>query len=148
MPEQTPLPTLTPAPTATALPAPGVRIIATGAPVIPTVIPQREGQLTQIRYSRYWPALGGVNCGSFVDGVCVSRMASGARWQDWTERAAACPRSWAFGTVIVLPDGSEWTCKDRGGAIVYGADGIPWVDMLTEYPTHSFGEIVSVEVRW
>ncbi len=142
VPGRTPRPTRAPAPTATALPVPGVRIIATGAPV--TAVP---GKRLQIRYSRYWPALGGVNCSRFVDGICVSNMASGEPWAPWAERAVACPKSWAFDTIVVLPDGSEWTCKDRGGAIKY-VDEIPWLDFLTQFPLYGYGTIVEVEVRW
>lgn len=73
-------------------------------------------------------------------------MASGKSWQDWIDKAAACPASWAFGTQFKLPDGRIFECQDRGGKIVYGADGIPWIDLLTKNPNYAYGEIVEVEV--
>ena len=73
-------------------------------------------------------------------------MASGERWQDWIGRAAACPREWPFWTEIVLPGGERFYCLDRGGKIVYGLDGIPFVDLLVQVPPVSFGTIVDVQV--
>jgi len=102
--------------------------------------------LVTIRYSRYDPALGGVNCSRFVGGVCISNMASGKPWAPWMELACACPPEWDFGTTVVL-DGQRWTCLDRGGKINY-VDGIPWVDFLTRTPQYSYGQIVEVEVIW
>ena len=97
-----------------------------------------------IRYSNYTPWTGGPNCSNFVNGECVSRMASGERWQDWMERAVACPPEMPFGT-RVKAFGTIWTCLDRGGAIQY-IDGIPYVDFLTANPQVSFGSIIEVEV--
>ena len=96
------------------------------------------------RYSRYDPALGGTNCAWFVNGICVSRMASGKPWAPYMEMACACPREWPFGTTVIL-DGRRWTCLDRGGKVTYN-QGIPWVDFLTRYPTHSYRTLVSAEV--
>ncbi len=107
-----------------------------------------EGAATVlVRLSHYWPPLGGTNCSRWRAGQCVSRMASGAAWQDWIGRAAACPGAWPFGTLIVLPGGEQFTCMDRGGAIVFGMDGIPWVDLLVEVPPVPFGTVIGVLVK-
>jgi hypothetical protein len=112
------------------------------------VEPIPAGELVQVRLSHYWPPLGGVNCFRFVAGECVSRMASGERWQDWVGRAAACPNQWPFWTTIVLPGGERFTCLDRGGKIVVGPDGIPWVDLLVKVAPVPFGTVVPVRVIW
>ena len=93
-----------------------------------------------IRYSHYWPANGGTNCSSFVDGQCVSRMASGERWQDWTGQACACPPEFPFWTVIEL-EGKQWVCLDRGGK-VKGS----WIDFLEQYSQYGYGTEVNVTV--
>jgi len=93
-----------------------------------------------IRYSRYWPPLGGTNCSSFGDGQCVSRMASGERWQDWTGRACACPPEYPFWTVIEL-NGKQWVCLDRGGK-VRGS----WIDFLEQHSQYGYGTEVDVTV--
>lgn len=100
-------------------------------------------------YSWYNPALGGPNCARFINGVCVSRMASGLRWQDWmgaTPGAVACPPEFPFWTEIIF-EGQRWYCLDRGGAIKT-VDGIPWLDFLVTVPHAGFGELVTVEVIW
>jgi len=102
--------------------------------------------MVQVHLSHYWPALGGVNCFSFVRGECVSRMASGERWQDWVGRAAACVPEWPFWTRLVLPGGEEFTCLDRGGKIVIGQDGLPWVDLLVEVPPVPYGSEIEIQV--
>jgi len=71
-------------------------------------------------------------------------MASGEPWEEWIDRAIACPVEWEFGTIVRL-FGIDWTCMDRGGAIVY-QDGIPWVDILSEKSPVSYGEIVEAEI--
>ncbi len=106
------------------------------------------GELIDVRLSHYWPPLGGVNCARFVAGECVSRMASGEPWQAWVGRAAACPATWPFGTVIILPGGERFECQDRGGKIVVGPDGIAWIDLLVEVPPVPFGSIVTARVIW
>ena len=98
----------------------------------------------QIRYSFYHPWLGGTNCSRFIDGQCISKMASGKRWQDYLEYAIACPPEWSFGTKIIA-FGQEWVCEDRGGKIQY-VDEIPWVDFLTENPQVPYGTILDVEI--
>lgn len=104
-----------------------------------------EDNAQQIRYSWYNPALGGTNCAVFRNGECVSTMSNGERWQDWMGRACACPPQWPFGTEVIV-DGQTWICKDRGSAIQY-VGGIPWVDFLTADPRHTYGEILTVQVR-
>jgi len=141
-----------PAPAAAAMPDRTIRraVAVVEPPVVeapaPAPGPIVTGELVTIRYSRYDPALGGVNCSRFVNGVCISNMASGNPWAPWMERACACPPEWAFGTVVVL-DGQRWECQDRGGKIKY-VDGVPWVDFLTRTPQYSYGELVTVEVIW
>lgn len=74
----------------------------------------------------------------------MSKMSNGERWQDWMDKAIACPFEIPFETKIVIED-REWICKDRGGAIYY--DGYAyWVDQLTESPEYSFGEIVEAKM--
>jgi hypothetical protein len=100
-------------------------------------------QVITIKYSWYNPELGGTNCSVFMDGICVSKMASGKPWAFYMDKAAACPPEWDFGTKIIL-DGREYECLDRGGAIKYDGQGYAFVDFLTQSPTHSFGEYVEV----
>jgi hypothetical protein len=88
-----------------------------------------SGQQIKIRASHYDPALGGVNCSRFVNGVCVSHMANGQPWQEFIGYAIACPPEWKFGTKLII-DGKTWECMDRGGAIQI-ENGIAWVDFLS-----------------
>jgi len=139
-----------PAPAAAAMPDVQRRpaVVVVEEPAVEVVAPEPgpivTGELVTIRYSRYDPALGGPNCSRFVNGVCISNMASGEPWAPWMERACACPPEWAFGTVVVL-DGQRWECQDRGGMIKY-VDGVPWVDFLTRTPQYAYGQLVEVEV--
>jgi len=103
------------------------------------------GYFETIKYSWYNPELGGVNCSQFVNGICVSNMASGKSWLPYVDRAAACPSDWGFGTVVIL-DGKEWVCEDRGGAIKYDTQGYTFVDFLTKNPTHSYGEYIEIYI--
>jgi len=134
----------------TILPAPTIAARYVGAGAEPTIAPaatavtDEQSSLQPVRYSHYWPPLGGVNCGWWVDGECVSHMASGYRWQDWVGRAVACPTEWPFGTHILF-EGTTWTCMDRGGMIRF-VDGIPWVDFLTPSAAYGYGTIVQVRV--
>lgn len=109
---------------------------------LPTQSPSSE--FINIRYSHYWPPLGGVNCFSFYDGWCKSKMSSGEMWEHWIGRAVACPDIFPFGTIFKLHD-QEWVCLDRGGKIVV-EEGIPWIDFLTFVPRHSYGDVVRVEI--
>lgn len=66
-------------------------------------------------------------------------MASGLPWENYVEKAIACPKELPFHTKIIL-DGKTWECLDRGGAIVF--DGAYyWIDQLTAYPKYAFGTI-------
>jgi hypothetical protein len=102
------------------------------------------GETVQIHYSHYYPPLGGTNCGQFVNGKCISKMASGKPWGDYIGEAVACPKEWPFGTLVLL-DGQIWTCLDRGSAVRY-VDGMPWLDFLTERGAYPYGTIVPVQV--
>ena len=97
-----------------------------------------------LKVSHYWPALGSTNCGNFVNGECISKMANGHRWQDWVGVAIACPRELEFGTKIKIGE-RVWTCMDRGSRITKQGDTY-WVDMLTPYSLYNYGELVVGEV--
>ena len=101
--------------------------------------------IIQARLSHYWPPLGGTNCARFIDGYCVSRTASGERWEDWVGIGAACPPEMPFWTQFRLPGGELFTCVDRGGMIV-AEGGIPWLDLLVESPPVEYGTVVDVEL--
>jgi hypothetical protein len=103
---------------------------------------QSIGETITIRTSWYWPELGGVNCASFINGECISKMSSGLRWQDYVNYAIACPPQWSFHTKLVV-NGKTWECLDRGGAIQY-EDGLPWVDFLQEHTDYPYGSLVDV----
>ena len=77
----------------------------------------------------------------------MSRMAAGAAWEKWIDRACACPAEYPFGTKFILPDGSKWVCMDRGDAIVTDQNGVIWLDLLTKKARYPHGKIVRVEVR-
>jgi hypothetical protein len=103
------------------------------------------GIIETIKYSRYDPALGGTNCSNFQNGICISHTASGKDWYPLMDIACACPPEWPFGTLVIL-DGQQWVCEDRGGAIKYDYQGNTYVDFLTQNPTHNYGEYVDVEL--
>lgn len=98
------------------------------------------------KYSHYWPPLGGTNCSNFQNGECVSRMASGKRWQDYVGVGCACPIEWPFGTIVRQGD-SEWVCLDRGGKITYDDQGIPYIDFLEPVPRYGAGTLISVTLE-
>lgn len=102
--------------------------------------PAPNGEAILVRVSHYWPPLGPPNCGEFTNQVCVSRMASGEPWEDWVDKAIACPLEWEFGTRLVIA-GRDWVCMDHGGAIVI-QDSIAWVDMLTPEALYAYGTVV------
>ena len=97
-----------------------------------------------LRMSSYWPPLGGANCGQFIGGVCLSKMASGLAWQDWEGVGMACPEELEFGTKIKIGD-QTWECQDLGGAIVKIGD-FYWVDLLTTNSPYDYGDIVEGEL--
>ena len=119
---------------------------------MPASTPKPGPRRITVRVSHYWPPLGGPNCSRFVNGRCVSRMASGERWEDWAYRpwsepgAAACPPEWPFGTRFRLA-GREWVCLDRGGRIRYEG-GVPWVDLLLPALPEplKFGDVVEADL--
>jgi hypothetical protein len=73
-------------------------------------------------------------------------MSSGQPWQDWTDQACACPKEYPFGTRFLLPDGSTWTCQDRGGSIVTDSAGVIWLDLLQQHASYPYGSIQEVEI--
>ena len=121
---------------------------STDISIVPTTIPMMVGptQNRVARLSHYRPELGGVNCGNFVNGYCVSRMASGERWEDWYGRAAACPREIPFWTTIILPGGEQFFCLDRGGKILTNSDQSIWIDLLVREAPVPFGTRVNVQL--
>lgn len=100
-----------------------------------------------VKFSSYWPPLGGVNCAYEVNGECMSRMASLLPWQHWVRKAAACPPEWPFGTLVVIDD-RPWVCLDRGGWIRYDPrSGIPWIDLLTdENLGYNYGQAIPATI--
>ena len=108
------------------------------------VVAKEQREYIDIRVSHYWPPLGGVNCLTYLNGECVSKMANGRAWQNHVGQAIACPPEWEFGTKIVVYD-KEWTCMDRGGMIKYDR-GIPWIDMLTDTAVVDYGTIATAEI--
>jgi hypothetical protein len=132
--------------------APGVGL--GGAPGLQGAIPTPltdawAGYATfKVHLSHYWPPLGGINCSNFYNGQCLSVMADGEPWQAWAGIAAACVPEWAFGTTVILPGGELFLCKDRGSGIVNAPDGIPWLDLMVEYPPVAYGSIVEVRVKF
>ena len=113
--------------------------IQTRVEVAPTPV------IIQARLSSYRPWEGGVNCARFVDGYCISRTASGERWEDWVGIGAACPPEMPFWTQFRLQGGELFTCVDRGGKIVT-ENGIPWLDLLVESAPVPYGTVVDVEI--
>ena len=112
--------------------------VATAAPIEPV------GVTVTAKYSWYNPALGGTNCFSFVGGVCISKMSSGKPWLPYMNVAVACVPEWPFGTIVVF-NGKEHVCYDRGGAIKT-INGVPWIDFLTRVPEVPFGTLIDVQV--
>lgn len=107
-------------------------------------ISKSQGEI-KAKLSWYWPPLLGPNCSIARDGRCVSRMASGQRWENWIDRAVACPEEFPFGTIFVI-DGKQWVCMDRGGAIVRIDKDTIWLDMLTRKPIYRYGSEVNAIV--
>ena len=98
--------------------------------------------------SHYTPWTGGTNCSNFVNGQCISRMASGQKWQDWVGRATACPKEFPFWTVFTLPGGEKFVCLDRGGRIVTLQDGSIWLDLLVEQAPVPYNTVIDVVVTY
>jgi hypothetical protein len=105
--------------------------------------PPVKKQITQdiiVKVSHYWPDLGGVNCLTFKNGHCQSHMANGEDWEDWEDKAIACPPELKLGTKIKIL-GKVWICKDRGSKIQMDGDAY-WVDMLTRQTVVAYGQLV------
>lgn len=115
-------------------------------PTATPVVEQPVGVLRMAKLSHYWPPLGGPNCATFVNGQCISKMASGLPWQDWIGRAAACPSELPFWTTITLPGGEQFLCLDRGGKIVTTPAGELWIDLLVASPPVPYGTTLPVTV--
>ena len=100
-----------------------------------------------MKISHYDPSLGGVNCARFINGECVSKMANGERGQDYyySNDTIACPSELPFDTVLVI-FGKEYTCRDRGGAIVENG-GVYWIDILGKDAIVPFGTIVDAYIK-
>lgn len=69
-------------------------------------------------------------------------MANGEPWYKYygQNNTIACPSQFPFGTRILL-DGVEYTCRDRGGAIVTNAKGEHWLDILGPSVPYYYGEV-------
>lgn len=128
------VPTATPTPQATTKP--------TATPVV--VISELNQKIT-VKVSHYWPDLGGVNCLTFKNGKCISKMANGKPWEDHVNKAIACPKELKLGTRIKVL-GKIWTCYDRGGMIVKTESGAYWIDMLTEKAIVPYGTEIQAEI--
>lgn len=93
-------------------------------------VPALDAQRVRVRVTYYNPALGGLNCASFVEGQCVSRTASGERWQDWIDNGAlACPPEFPLWSTWTIA-GQRYVCIDRGGWVYTQDDGVARVDIL------------------
>jgi hypothetical protein len=68
-------------------------------------------------------------------------MANGKPWQDYVNVAIACPPEMPFGTKLIV-NNKTWICMDRGSKIVYGEDGIPWIDFLTPTIDYPYGAVL------
>jgi hypothetical protein len=113
------------------------------------VTPPTEKPVTQniiVKVSHYWPDLGGVNCLTFKNGHCVSKMANGQNWEDWENVGMACPPELKLGTKIKIL-GRVWICTDRGSKIQMDGDAY-WVDMLTRQTVVAYGtEVPAVIIK-
>lgn len=116
---------------------PFVQLAVTGTPTPGPVY-------VKAHISHYYPGWGGPNCSRFVNGECVSNMASGRPWQKYIDKACACPVEYPFGTRFIV-QGKTWTCLDRGGAIVRDGNKI-WLDLLTKEKIVPHGTVLKVEV--
>lgn len=100
-----------------------------------------------VKVSHYSPALGGVNCGHFVDGKCVSHLANGEEWEKYIDKknTIACPPELKFGTKIKIL-GRTWVCRDRGSKITKTESGAYWVDQLVEDTVIPYGYEVEAQI--
>lgn len=108
--------------------------------------PVEKKNYITVKVSHYWPDLGGVNCLTFVDGKCISKMANGQTWQSGVDKGTiACPKELPFNTKIKIL-GKVYTCRDRGSAIVKTKDGAYWVDMLQKEAIVPYGAEYAGEI--
>ena len=105
-------------------------------------------QFIKVKVSHYWPELGGVNCLTFVNGECISRMANGKTWQSGVgQDVMACPPELEFGTQLYLIDFDRtFTCTDRGSAIVKTVNGEYWIDLLLPKALVPYGKVMEAEI--
>lgn len=97
-----------------------------------------------VKVSHYWPDLGGVNCLTFKNGHCQSKMANGQNWEDWEDVGMACPPELKLGTKIKIL-GKIWICTDRGSKIQMSGDAY-WVDQLTRQTVVGYGTEVPATI--
>ena len=118
---------------------------ATQAPAVTTA--PKKGYFIKTKVSHYNPALGGVNCLTFKDGECISRMANGRPWKEGINIGMACPSEMKMGTKLYFPEFERtFTCTDRGSMIVKTDSNEYWVDLLLDKPLVPYGKVVEAEV--
>lgn len=85
-----------------------------------------QGYTINIRYTHYYPPLGGENCWLWNEETqyCDSPTYSGIPWESALYWGAACPYDWGIGTWIEVPYWGSVMCIDRGSMVcVQTADG-------------------------
>ncbi len=85
-----------------------------------------QGYSVRIRYTHYYPPLGGMNCWNWNDETqyCDSPTYSGIPWESGMYWGAACPYDWGIGTWIEVPYWGSVMCIDRGDMVcIQDADG-------------------------
>jgi hypothetical protein len=109
--------------------------------------PLGSNHFIKTKVSYYWPDLGGVNCLTFVNGECISKMANGRPWKEGINIGMACPPEMKMGTKLYFPDFDRtFTCMDRGSMIVKTESNEYWVDLLISKPLVPYGKVVEAEV--
>jgi len=128
---QTPTPQSTPTP---------IQIILDIATAVPPTPSQDDIQFFKLSFydpaiGRFYPEIASVNCAVWDPAAqeCRSLMSNGDTFMNWYGRGVACPPPMQLGDVVrvVYPPQlvGDWTCVDRGGAIVNG-----YLDFLLRYP--------------
>ena len=121
--------------------------VSKGGPVeTPTPTPTDETNII-VKVSHYNPELGGVNCLTFKNGKCISKLANGEDWEKYitTKNVIACPKELPLGTKIKVL-GRVWICKDRGSKITKTEDGRYWIDMLVRETPITYGAEVEAKI--
>lgn len=122
--------------------------VSTPTPIVirvDVVPPATSTPSVQLRYfklsfydpaiGRYFPQVASVNCANWdsVNQQCLSVMSNGDTYLNWYGRGVACPPPLQLGDLVrvVYPPQlvGDWTCVDRGGAVVDG-----YLDFLLRYP--------------